>query len=172
MKNYIPLTLHGRRVIASLAILFAALVLSSPITRASTWSGIEPLKSRRADVERALGKPLRDQPGANGTLHFKVAGGTVTIAFVDARFVAAKKLYPELEGTVRQVVLQHDNSNETPESLTIVSNSNFERQDGQNSTVVYRNLKDGIVYTFIGGKLKTTYFTPSAEQWARAQKGS
>jgi hypothetical protein len=171
MKNSIPLGFHVRRVIASLAIAFAAFVISSTGVKAENWSGIEPLKSRRADVERLLGKPLREQPGANGTLHFKVAGGIVTVAFIDARFVAAKKLFPELEGTVRQIVLQHENSRETPESLTIAGNSNFERQDGQGGTV-YRNLKDGIVYTFIGGKLKTTYFTPSAEQWARAQKGS
>ena len=171
MKNSIPFSFHVRRVIASLAVVFAALVISSSV-KAAPWSGIEPLKSRRADVERLLGKPLRDQPGSNGTLHFKVAGGIVTVVFVDARFVATKKLFPEMEGTVRQIVLQHENSNETPESLTIAGNSNFERQAGQDSTVVYRNLKDGIVYTFIGGKLKTSYYTPSSEQWARAQKGS
>lgn len=172
MKNFTLLSFRVRRVIAAIALIFAALVISSPVTKAGTWNGIEPLKSRRADVERLLGKPLRDQPGANGTLHFKVAGGVVTIAFVDARFVAAKKLFPELEGTVRQIVLQHEKSSETPESLTIAGNSSFERQDGKDSTVVYRNLKDGIVYTFIGGRLKTTYFTPSSEQWSRAQKGS
>ena len=64
--------------------------------------------------------------------------------------------------------MQHENSSETPESLTIAGNSNFERQDGQ-GTMVYRNLKEGIVYTFIGGRLKTTYYTPSSEQWMRAQ---
>jgi hypothetical protein len=172
MKNFTPLGFRVRRAIAAIAFIFAALVIASPVTKAGTWNGIEPLKSRRVDVERLLGKPLRDQPGANGTLHFKVAGGIVTIAFVDARFVAAKKLFPELEGTVRQIVLQHEKSSETPESLTIAGNSSFERQDGKDSTVVYRNLKEGIVYTFIGGRLKTTYFTPSSEQWSRAQKGS
>ena len=172
MKNFILFSFRVRRAIAAIAFVFAALVISSPVTRAANWNGIEPLKSRRADVERLLGKPLRDQPGSNGTLHFKVAGGIATIAFVDARFVAAKKLFPELEGTVRQIVLQHEKSSETPESLTIATNSDFERQDGKDSTVVYRNLKEGIVYTFIGGRLKTTYFTPSSEQWSRAQKGS
>jgi hypothetical protein len=172
MKNLISLSFRERRVIAAIVFVFAALVIASPGVKAGTWNGIEPLKSRRADVERVLGKPLREQPGSNGTLHFKVAGGIVTVAFVDARFVAAKKLFPELEGTVRQVVLQHEKSSETPESLTIASNSDFERQDGKDATVVYRNLKEGIVYTFIGGRLKTTYFTPSSEQWSRAQKGS
>ncbi len=171
MKNSIPLSNHVRRVVAAIAIAFAALVLSPPVARAANWNGIEPLKSRRADVERVLGKPLQNQPGETGTLHFKVAGGTVKVAFVTSRFIATKKLFPELEGTVLQIVLQHERSNETPESLTIAGNSNFERQEGQGG-VVYRNVKDGIVYTFLGGKLKTTYFTPSSEQWARAQKGS
>jgi hypothetical protein len=169
MKN--SFSFHVRRVIAAIAIAFAALIITSPIVTAGTWSGIEPLKSRRADVERLLGKPLRDQPGSNGTLHFKVGGGIITIAFIDARFVATKKLFPELEGTVRQVVVQHENSLDTPESLGLADKSEFERQDGQGGAV-YRNLKEGIVYTFLGGKLKTTYYTPSAEQWARAQKGS
>jgi hypothetical protein len=168
MKNPILFSFHVRRVMAAIIVVFAALLITSPV-KAAPWGGIEPLKSRRADVERLLGKPLRDQPGSNGTLHFKVAGGVVTIVFVDARFVATKKLFPEMEGTVRQIVLQHDNASETPESLNITGNSNFERQEGQ-GTVLYRNLKDGIVYTFIGGKLKTSYFTPSAEQWAKAQK--
>lgn len=170
MKNPILFSFHVRRVMAAIFVVFAALLISTP-TKAAPWGGIEPLKSRRADVERLLGKPLRDQPGSNGTLHFKVAGGVVTIVFVDARFVATKKLFPEMEGTVRQIVLQHENASETPESLNITSNSDFERQEGQ-GTVVYRNLKEGIVYTFIGGKLKTSYFTPSAEQWAKAQKAA
>jgi hypothetical protein len=169
MKN--SFSFHVRRVIAAIAIAFAALIISSQGTTAGTWSGIEPLKSRRADVERLLGKPLKDQPGSNGTLHFKVGGGMVTVAFIDARFVATKKLLPEVEGTVRQVVLQHENATDTPESMNLANKSDFERQDGQGGTV-YRNLKEGIVYTFIGGKLKTTYYTPTAEQWARAQRGS
>jgi hypothetical protein len=171
MKNSILFSFHVRRVMAAILLVFAALVIISSPAKAAPWGGIEPLKSRRADVERLLGKPLRDQPGSNGTLHFKVAGGVVTIVFVDARFVATKKLFPEMEGTVRQIVLQHENASETPESLNITSNSNFERQEGQ-GTIVYRNLKEGIVYTFIGGKLKTSYFTPSAEQWAKAQKAA
>jgi len=170
MKNLILFSLHVRRMMAVIFVVFAALVISSP-AEAAPWGGIEPLKSRRADVERLLGKPLRDQPGSNGTLHFKVAGGIITIVFIDARFVATKKLFPEMEGTVRQIVLQHENARETPESLNIASNSSFERQEGQ-GTVVYRNLKEGLVYTFIGGKLKTSYFTPSAEQWAKAQKAA
>lgn len=170
MKNLMPLRVHARRVNAAAIVAFAALVIFSQTVTAASWNNIEPLKSRRADVERALGRPLREQPGETGILHFKVAGGMVTVAFIDARFVAAKKLFPELEGTVRQIVLQHENSSDTPESLGLIGKSSFTREDNKGVSV-FRNLKDGIVYTFVGGKLKTTYYTPSTEQWAKAQKG-
>jgi hypothetical protein len=170
MRNPILSGLRARRVMAIAAFVIAATFIFSEFATASNWNGIEPLKSRRADVERLLGKPIMDKPGQNGTLSFNVAGGVVTVAFIDARFVAAKKLQPELEGTVRQVVLQHTNSNDTPETLNITGNSHFERQDGANGVTIFRNLKDGIAYTFIGGKLKHTYFTPSQEEWAKAQK--
>jgi hypothetical protein len=170
MKNPILYRLRARRVIAAIALSIAATFIFTQFVKAASWSGIEPLKSRRADVERILGKPITEKPGNNGTLQFNVAGGIVTVAFVEARFVDTKKLQPELEGTVKQVVLQHSNSNETPESLNIASNSRFERQDGANTVTVYRNLKDGIAYTFVGGKLKTSYFTPSQEEWTKAQK--
>ena len=172
MSNQITSRFRARRVMASVGLSLAALFIFAQAAAAASWSSIEPLKSRRADVERALGQATANQPGENGILHFKVAGGTVTIAFIDARFVAAKKLFPELEGTVRQIVLQHDNSSDTPDSLGLTSNSNFKHDDGPGSVAKYTNLKDGIVYTFVGGKLKTTYFTPSSAQWSRAQKGS
>lgn len=170
MKNPILFSLRARRAAAATVLVIAASFIFSQFVTAASWNGIEPLKSRRADVERILGKPLTDMPGNNGTLRFNVAGGLVTVAFVDARFVATKKLQPELEGTVRQVVLQHTNSNDTPESLNIASNNRFERQDGAGGVTVFRNLKDGIAYTFVNGKLKHTYFTPSQEEWTKAQK--
>ncbi len=160
---------HARRVFAASVAAFAAFVLCGQLVSAANWNGIEPLKSRRADVERVLGQPLKDQPGTNGTLHFKVAGGNVTIAFVDAKFVTAKRLSPDLEGTVRQVVLQHENSSDTPESMGLAEKSDFKRDEGQGVTK-FTNLKEGIVYTFMGGRLKTTYFTPSNDQWSRAQR--
>ncbi|HEX8844046.1 MAG TPA: hypothetical protein VF791_05355 [Pyrinomonadaceae bacterium] len=172
MKNpnlfYSRATSLGLRAVAALA----CLVILSQSAGASGWNGIEPLKSRRADVERILGKPLSDPIGETGTLHFKVNGGTVTVAFVNARFIANKKLSRELEGTVLQIVLQHENSSDTPESMNIAGKSNFEREatkDGNGE--IYRNLKDGIVYTFINGKLRTTRFTPSATQLGRARRG-
>jgi hypothetical protein len=171
MKKLTPFRFHARRVMATLSAIIAALVILSETATAVSWNSIEPLKSRRADVERVLGKPIAEKLGENGTLHFKVAGGTVTVAFIDARFVATKKLFPELEGTVRQIVLQHDNASDTPESLGLTTNSNFKHDEGSGGVTKYSNLKDGIVYTFVGGKLKTTYFTPSSTQWAHAQKG-
>ena len=119
-------------------------------------------------MERALGKPLDEVPGQTGTLRFKVAGGTVKVSFVTAKFIAAKKLLPELEGTVLQVVLQHERPTDTPQALGITSNTKFEVETKDNVSV-YRNLKDGIVYTFIGNKLATTYFTAAADQLALAQ---
>jgi hypothetical protein len=147
-----------------------ALLAFAQAASATIWNNIEPLKSRRADVERVLGRPLRDQPGAEGTLQFKVMGGTVTVAFVTARFVANKKLSRDVEGTVLQIILQHDNSNDTPESLGLKDRRGFEHEERQGATI-YSNLKEGIIYTFYGGKLKTTRYTPSSEQLGRARKG-
>jgi hypothetical protein len=158
------------RVWASTIACLAALLIFAQVASATSWHNIEPLKSRRADVERALGRPLRDQPGAEGTLQFKVMGGTVTVAFTTARFVANKKLSPEFEGTVLQIILQHDNSNDTPESLGLPGKRGFEHEDRQGATI-YSNLREGIVYTFYNGHLKTTRYTPSAEQLGRARKG-
>jgi hypothetical protein len=138
---------------------------------ATGWNGIEPLKSRRADVEKILGKPINDSIGETGVLHFKVNGGTVTIAFVNARFIANKKLYPELEGTVLQIVLQHENASDTPATMNIAGNSKFEREVTKDGNEIYRNLRDGISYTFIKGRLRTSRFTPSAAQLGRARKG-
>jgi hypothetical protein len=170
MRNQNFFCSHARRVILSTVIALACLIILSQSVKAESWNGIEPLKSRRADVERILGQPIQDQPGQDGTLHFKVAGGTVTIAFVNAHFVATKKLSPELEGTVLQIVLQHEKSSDTPETMNITGNSRFERQDTQGGSI-FRNQRDGIVYTFFNGKLKTTRYTPTATQLGRARKG-
>ena len=170
MRKQTFLRKQGRRVATLCLMSFFALLIFSQSASAASWNGIEPLKSRRADVERILGKPITDVPGQESTLQFKVAGGTVTVTFVNAHFVSNKKLFPDLEGTVLQVVLQHDNASDTPESLGLSKKSDFEREDIKGGTI-YRNLKDGIVYTFLGGKLKTTRYSPSNEQLARAQKG-
>lgn len=152
-----------------LALLVALPVLIAPQLGAAAWSGIEPLKSRRADVERVLGKPSSEAPGEDGTLHFNVSGGTVTVSFVSAKFVANKKLRPEIEGAVLQIVLQHQGSSDTPDSMNLTKNRDFDRQDDHDISV-FRNLKDGVAYTFIGGRLRTTRYAPSAEQLVRARK--
>ena|SRR5205085_984196 len=152
-------------------LLLFALLCCAHIARAAAWHGLEPLKSRRVDVERELGKPLTDAPGAGGALHFKVAGGTVTVTFVSAKFVETKKLAPEYEGTVLEVVLQHENAPDTPDSLGLTKNDDFQR-DASGTVAVYRNLKDGISYTFINGHLRTTRYAPAAEQLLHAQRGT
>ena len=44
----------------------------------------------------------------------------------------------------------------------------FEREDrGQVS--VFRNAREGLGYTFVGGRLRTTYYTAAAAQLARSQ---
>lgn len=152
--------------LAFVALLFGADALTA---QAATWNNIEPLKSRRVDVERQLGLPVEDVPGRTATLRFKVAGGTVTIFFVNSKFVTSRKLDPEIEGTVMQIVLQHDNATDTPESLKLVNNSRFEPEVRKN-VAVYTNQKDGIIYTFIDGKLKTTYYAATAEELAQLQR--
>jgi hypothetical protein len=157
----------GARAVAGV---FALMLLASGWTdaRATSWKGIEPLKSRRADVERALGAPVRETP-AEAALHFNVMGGRVTVFFVTAKFVAAKKTRADLEGTVLQIVLQHERASDTPESLGVDKNKNFEREAGDN-VVVYRNLEEGVIYTFSNGKLQTTRYLPPADALARVYK--
>lgn len=149
--------------------LFAvALLLFADYTHATTWNGIEPLKSTRADVERALGKPVKeDAAGAPDALRFRVTGGTVTVAFVDKKFVENKKLNPTLEGTVLQIILQHETATDTPETLKLNGNPDFVKESGGNTTT-YRNVKDGIYYTFIENRLRTTRYSPSADQLKKA----
>ncbi|MEP6707026.1 MAG: hypothetical protein ABJC05_05880 [Pyrinomonadaceae bacterium] len=159
----------ARQIISGLVVAIALLTSLSRCTLAESWSGIEPLKSRRADVERVLGKPSSEPAGEDSTWHFKVSGGTVTVSFVSAKFVANKKLRPEIEGTVLQIILQHERSSDTPESMNLTKNRDFDHQDDHDISI-YRNLKGGIVYTFIGDRLRTTRYTPSAEQSVRARK--
>ncbi len=165
-------TLMRRSSLLVIATAFAALLLcgggARPV-RAASWNHIEPLKSRRPDVERILGRPIEDVPGQTATLRFKVSGGVVTVFFVNSKFVTSRNLAPEIEGMVMQIVLQHERASDTPESLKLVNNSKFEPEVKKN-VAVYTNQKDGIIYTFIDGKLKTTYFSATSEQLARLQR--
>lgn len=149
-------------------LLIALAIISFSITaQASSWKGLEPLKSRRADVEQALGRPVSEGP--NGSLNYEVLGGTVSVSFVDDNFVRNKKLRPEVEGTVLQIILQHTTSSDTPESMNLSKNRAFVRDESK-GTAIYRNLKEGIVYTFVGSKLKTTRYTFSEKQISSARR--
>ena len=148
----------------------ASLLLSAGGARAASWKGLEPFVSKRADVERVLGAPVADRMAQEGSLKFNVSGGSVMVFFVTPRFVAAKHLSPKLEGTVLQIVLSHDNATDTPESMNLVKNSAFKR-DAKGEVEVYTNEKDGIVYTFVSSRLKTTRYAYSEQQLARIQRG-
>ena len=149
----------------ALIALFALLVFT-PAARAGSWRGIEPLKTTRAEVLKILGTPVGET--ADGPLTFKVMGGTVTIFFVDQNLVHAKRLRSDVAGTVLQIVLQHENSSDTAESLGLLNNKSYTREDAKEA-VIFRNLKAGIVYTFIKGKLKTTRYTFSDDQISHAR---
>src|SRR5215210_7064158 len=110
------------------ALVFACLLACAHVTEAAEWHNLTPLKSRRADVERELGKPIPGE-GANGALNFKVAGGMVTVTFVTPKFAQAKKLSSDAEGTVLLIVLQHETSSDTPESIGLVNKSGFTREE-------------------------------------------
>ena len=146
--------------------LFALLVFSNT-ANAGSWRGIEPLKTRRTEVLKILGTPLSDT--ADGPLTFKVMGGTVTVFFVDQNLVRAKRLRADVVGTVLQIVLQHETSSDTAESLGLLKNKDYTREDSKEA-VIYRNLKEGIMYTFVNGKLKTTRYAFSEDQIGHARR--
>jgi hypothetical protein len=160
-----------------LPILFRCCVTTSAIAlaicsatfqaKAASWNGIEPFKSRRAEVTKILGQPISES--ADGTMRFNVMGGSVQVTFVNEKFVESKKLRPELAGTVLEIVLQHDHSSDTPESLKLGSNRSFTRDETQ-SSLIFRNPKDGIAYTFQQGTLRTTRYTFADGQLTRARR--
>src|SRR5712692_11659919 len=152
------------------AILIVSILTAASFARdasAAAWNGIETFKSRRDDVVKVLGKPIGES--SEGALRFAVSGGTVLVGFVSERFVTNKKLRPELTGTVLEIVLQHEHSSDTPESMTLLKNKEFVRDEIQNASI-FRSNKSGIVYTFVDGKLRTTRFTFSAAQLARMRR--
>jgi len=165
-------TSRFRRIVTSrwltIVAVAACLLACGREIRAAGWHGLEPLKSRRADVERELGPPIRQELSASNSLDFKVAGGKVTVTFVTAKFAQAKKLPPSAEGTVLLIVLQHENSTDTPESVGLVNKSGFTREE-KGVMAVYTNQKDGITYTFFNGRLKTTRYAPSTDQLGGSQ---
>jgi hypothetical protein len=169
MKNKLYRRTHARGAYTLVAAA-AALLWLSQAAEAASWKGLEPFVSKRADVERVLGAPVADHMSEGGTLRFSVAGGAVTVFFVTPKFIASKKLAPELEGTVLQIVLQHERATDTPESLNVVTNAAFRRQ-ADKGVEVFTNEKEGLIYTFIDSRLKTTRYSYSADQLARIQRG-
>lgn len=157
---------RASKALVSLVILLAGITLTEDAS-ASSWQGIEPFKTRRQEVVQILGAPISES--TEGVLRFSVSGGTVQVSFVDKKFVTAKKLLPELEGTVLQIVLQHEHSSETVESMKLAKNQSFVREEVSNM-VFFRNPRDGIVYTFIDGTLKTTRYTFADSQLSRARR--
>ena len=161
MKPAVKLLSH-----LSLIVLFV-LILSSSSVRAAAWNGIEPLKTRRDDVIKKLGAPVGESP--EGVLRFQVMGGSVQVSFVNDRFVKAKRLRPDLEGTVLLIVLEHEHSSDTPETLKLTDNHSFVKDESK-ATTIFRNLKEGLIYTFIGGSLRTTRYTFADEQLTKARR--
>jgi hypothetical protein len=148
----------------------AYVLLSSAQTRAATWKGLEPFVSKRADVERVLGVPVADRYADEGTLEYNVTGGRVTVFFVTPKFIASKKLPAQYEGTVLQIVLQHERAVDTPESMNLVKNSAYEHRFDK-GVDVYLEPKEGLAYTFVDSRLKTTRYSYSSQRLARIQRG-
>ena len=145
----------------------SALIFSSAPARGAAWNGIEPLKTRRDEVVKLLGAPIGESP--DGVMRFKVMGGSVQVSFVNDKFVTAKKLRTELAGTVLEIVLQHEHSSDTPESLKLLNNHAFARDETKTSTI-FRNMKEGLIYTFVEGMLRTTRYTFADDQLAKARR--
>ena len=154
------------RAPATLGVL-ALTLIAAQTAFAVSWNGIEPFKSTRADVIKILGQPTGES--ADGVLRFKVMGGTVQVSFVSDNFMKAKKLRPDLVGTVLEIVLQHENSSDTPVTMKLMDNKAFVR-DETKTTTIFRNLKDGLVYTFIDDKLKSTRYLFADSQLSRARR--
>src|SRR2546421_6822907 len=158
--------LSRRYGVIAIAFVFA-LILSSAPARAAAWNGIEPFKARRAEVIKILGAPVGESP--DGVMRFNVMGGSVQVSFVNDKFVTAKKLRTELAGTVLEIVLQHEHSSDTPESLRLLNNHAFTRDETKTSTI-FRNMKEGLIYTFVEGMLRTTRYTFADDQLAKARR--
>ncbi len=161
---------HPIRSRRATALLIVSILTAASFARdasAASWNGIETFKSRRDDVVKILGKPIGES--SEGVLRFAVSGGTVQVSFVSEKFATNKRLRPELVGTVLEIVLQHEHASDTPESMSLLKNKEFVRDDVQNASIFHSN-KSGIVYTFVDGKLRTTRFTFSEAQLARARR--
>jgi hypothetical protein len=153
-------------IVAALGVL-ALTLIGAQAAFAASWNGIEPFKSTREDVIRVLGKPIGES--TDGVLRFNVMGGTVQVSFVSDNFMKAKKLRPELVGTVLEIVLQHENSSDTPVTMKLMGDKAFVR-DETKTTTIFRNMKDGLIYTFMDDKLRSTRYTFADSQLSQARR--
>ena len=156
-----------RALMLTTSAVLALTLIGAQTAFAASWNGIEPFKSTRAEVIKILGQPIGES--TDGVLRFSVMGGTVQVSFVSDNFMKAKKLRPELVGTVLEIVLQHENSSDTPVTMKLIDNKAFVR-DETKTTTVFRNLKDGLLYTFMDDKLKSTRYTFADSQLSRARR--
>lgn len=163
MKEHRRVSLWTASLVVSIVVCFNFGTNAS----AESWNGIEPFKTSRAEVLKIMGPPVTET--AEGVLRFNVTGGSVQISFVNEKFVTTKKLRPELAGSVLEIVLQHEHSTDTPETMKLVKNRDFIHDDVRNISV-FRNVKDGVVYTFIDGRLKTTRYTFADNQLSKARR--
>lgn len=167
-RTFCRASLRGAGLVLAAA---AYVILSSAAqARAATWKGLEPFVSKRADVERVLGAPAADRMAEDGTLEFNVSGGHVTVFFVTPKFIATKRLPSHYEGTVLQIVLQHDHATDTPESMNLVTNKAFKRE-ARGGVEKYTDEKEGLIYTFVESHLKTTRYAYSIDRLAKIQRG-
>jgi hypothetical protein len=142
--------------ISVIALIHSAAAVS--IARGASWKGIEPLVSRRADVVRVLGQPASEN-SADASMRFATREGQVTVYLVTRDFAAQKGWGPAYEGSVVQIILQHEKAPDTPRSLGLEGNRQFTREV-RGDSVFYRNRKEGVIYIFKGGKLATTIYSP------------
>ena len=161
-----PSKSSARSLLAAVVSLFAIGFISSSV-HAAAWNGIEPLKTHRDEVIKILGAPLDES--SDGVLRFNVVGGSVQVTFVSDKFAETKKLRKDLVGTVLEVVLHHEHSSDTPETLKLANNKSFVRDDAKGTTI-FRNMKEGLIYTFIDGRLDTTRYTFADEQLTKARR--
>jgi isopropylmalate/homocitrate/citramalate synthase len=166
MRPIANLNLLRPLIVAASGVLLLTLI-GAQTAFAASWNGIEPFKSTREDVIKILGKPIGES--TDGVLRFNVMGGTVHVSFVSDNFVKAKKLRPELVGTVLEIVLQHENSSDTPVTMKLMDNKAFIR-DETKTTTIFRDMKDGLIYTFNDDKLKSTRYTFADSQLSRARR--
>lgn len=144
-----------------------ALGLAASTVSAATWNGLEPLKTTRDEVVKKLGPPVSES--TSGVMRFNVVGGSVQVSFVSDQFVKSKRLRSDLVGTVLEIVLQHEHSSDTPESLKLAENHSFVRDESKGTTI-FRNMKEGLIYTFIDGSLRTTRYTFADGQLTKARR--